>query len=328
MKILVTGGAGFIGTHLTNTLLERYSDLKLEIVDDLSSSSLSKKRREFFERNRIKFFHQTVEEWQPSGWYDHIYHLACRVGPAHVLKYAGRMAKEIADDTDKVANLAIRDKAPLISISTSEVYGKDPCGIPQHENIPLEVPAVFSIRLEYAVAKLLNEISLTNLANVEPRLRVNLIRPFNIVGPYQTGEGGFVLPRFVEAALLGNPLTVFGDGNQTRSFTHVADLVDSLIKIMESSVNQRIYNVGTPENTCSIKHLAEQVISLVGSRSEISFVDPKEIFGQLYTEAPSKIPDTSQIQKEINWSPRWSLDEIIKDYILFLKKEYPLSSVP
>ena len=232
MRILITGGAGFIGTHLTNTLLKRHPDSKLELVDDLSSSSLSPERRKFFEKNEIVFFHQTVEEWQPSGWYDQIYHLACRVGPAHVLKYAGQMAKEIADDADKVARLAVRDGAPLISISTSEVYGRDPHGTPQRENIPLEVPATFSVRLEYALAKLLNEISLINLAQVEPRLRVNLIRPFNIVGPYQTGEGGFVLPRFVEAALAGKPLTVFGDGTQIRAFTHVSDLVDSLIRIM------------------------------------------------------------------------------------------------
>jgi nucleoside-diphosphate-sugar epimerase len=320
VKILITGGAGFIGTHLTNSLLEKHSNLDLEIVDDLSSSSsLSKKRKKFFERNKIKFFHQTVEEWQPSGWYDQIYHLACRVGPAHVLKYAGLMAKEIADDADKMAKLAIRDGAPLISISTSEVYGKDPHGIPQREDIPLQVPATFSVRLEYALAKLLNEISLINLATVEPRLRVNLIRPFNIVGPYQIGEGGFVLPRFVEAALMGKPLTVFGDGSQIRAFTHVSDLVDALIRIMESGVNKKIYNVGSPENTCSIKHLADQVISLTGSRSEIRFVESKEIFGPLYTEAPSKIPDISLIENEIGWSSKWSLDDIIKDYALFMK---------
>lgn len=327
MKILVTGGAGFIGTHLINALLERHHNLKLEIVDDLSSSALTKKRREFFERNKIKFFHQTVEDWQPSGWYDQIYHLACRVGPAHVLKYAGRMAKEIADDADKVAKLAIRDGAPMISISTSEVYGKDPKGIPQREDIPLEVPSTFSVRLEYALAKLLNEISLINLATVESRLRVNLIRPFNIVGPYQTGEGGFVLPRFVEAALVEKPLTVFGDGSQIRAFTHVSDLVDSLIKIMESGVNKRIYNVGTPENTCTIRRLAERVIEMTGSRSEICFVNPREIFGPLYAEAPSKIPDISRIKKEIGWSPKWSLDETIEDYASFLRKKHPLLAV-
>lgn len=321
-RILVTGGAGFIGTHLVNELVKRYKGDTVEIVDDLSSSSVNSDRLDFFTRNGIIFHHQTVEEFQilDNVLYSQIYHLACRVGPAHVTKYTGRMAREIVADAEKMANLAIRDEAPLISISTSEVYGRDPKGKPQTETLSLEVPAKFTARLEYTIGKLMTEISLTNLATIEPRLRVNSIRPFNIVGPYQTGEGGFVLPRFVEAALQNKPITVFGDGSQTRAFTHVSDLVNSLILIMDSGLNQRIYNVGTPENTCTIVDLARRVIALLDSKSKIVCVDPKTIFGDLYSDAPSKIPDISKIEKEIGWRPAWSLDEIILDYAKFLTR--------
>lgn len=325
-RILVTGGAGFIGTHLVNALLARSEEVKIEIVDDLSSSSVSPKRFAFFKKKGILFRHTTVEDFQiPTNTrYSQIYHLACRVGPAHVTEYAGRMGSEIIKDAMKMADLALRDEAPLVSISTSEVYGKDPQGKPQQEGLPLEVPAEFSARLEYTLAKLMTEVSLINLATVSPALRVNLIRPFNIVGPYQTGEGGFVLPRFVESALSGEPITVFGDGRQVRAFTHVSDLVEALIALMESNVNRKIYNVGTPENTCTIGDLARKVVQLTGSRSEILYTDPKTLFGKLYTDAPSKIPDITLIERDLGWSPNWSLDEIITDYARFVSNRSSL----
>lgn len=317
-RILITGGAGFIGTHLVNALAER-SKTKIEIIDDLSSSSISQSRLDFFKRKEILFRHETVEEFQiPTNvQYIQIFHLACRVGPAHVLNYAGRMAREIAADAEKMADLAIRDGAPLISVSTSEVYGKDPKGRPQREDLPLEVPSKISARLEYTLGKLMTEISLINLATVNP-FRVNFIRPFNIVGPYQTGEGGFVLPRFVQSALQDKPLTVFGNGAQIRAFTHVSDLVEALLLIMESNVTCKIYNVGTPENTCSIRSLAKMVIELLDSGSQIQYVDPKMIFGSLYTDAPSKIPDISLIRNDLGWEPEWLLHQIIQDYAEFL----------
>lgn len=317
-RILITGGTGFIGTHLTNALVTKHPNATIEIVDDLSSSSISHKRRDYFKEKEILFRHSTVEDFYiPTNVrYSQIYHLACRVGPAHVTKYTGRMGSEIIQDAMKMAYLAIRDKASLISISTSEVYGKDPSGKPQREDSKMEVSAKFSARLEYTLSKLMTEISLINLATVEP-LRVNFIRPFNIVGPYQTGEGGFVLPRFVESAFQDKPITVFGDGTQVRAFTHVSDLVDSLLLIMESEVNRKIYNVGTPANTCTIMDLAKMVIALLDSNSEIQCVDPKTIFGDLYTDAPSKIPEISLIKNDLGWKPRWFMNEIIENYAEF-----------
>lgn len=320
-NILVTGGTGFIGTHLVNELVRKYPGCTIEIVDDLSSSSVSAERLEFFRQHGITFNHISVGEFSlfPDVRYDQIYHLACKVGPAHVLKFAGRMGLEIMLDAMRMAELAIRDDAPLLSISTLEVYGKGVPGEPQHEDLPLQIPATSSARLEYTAAKLMTEIQLLNLAKVTP-LRVTLIRPFNIVGPYQTGEGGFVLPRFVEAALTGKPLTVFGDGSQVRAFTHVSDMVQAMILAMESGVRGRIYNVGSPRNTCTIMELAERVIGLTLSRSVIQCVDPRTIFGSSYADAADKIPDIRRIKQELFWRPLWGLDDIITDYDMFVSE--------
>ncbi len=323
-RILVTGGIGFIGTHLVRRLAIEHPNTQIEIVDDLSafaSESDAASRIEHLQKMGCIFHRMSVADFTPTtrARYEQIYHLACKVGPAHVIKFGGRMATEIVSDAEKMGDLAIRDNAPLISISTSEVYGRDPDGKPQHEDLPLEVPALASDRLEYTLAKLLTEISLVNLAKANPGLRVNLIRPFNVVGPLQTGEGGYVLPRFVDAALRNEPLTVFGEGNQTRSFTHVSDVVQSLIAIMESDAQGRIYNVGSVENTIAIGDLARMVIEVTGSEGPILHVDPKTIFGERYTEAPSKIASIDRIVDEIGWRPSWSLEEIIHDYARFAR---------
>jgi UDP-glucose 4-epimerase len=162
------------------------------------------------------------------------------------------------------------------------------------------------------------EIALLNLAKVEP-LQVNFIRPFNIIGPYQKGEVGFVVPRFVAAALKDEPITVFGDGEQKRTFTHVRDIVRPMVDLMETDYRSNIYNIGNPANLCSIKNLAKRIVQLAGSKSEIRLTDPKEIYGPLYEEAWNKIADVSRATKHLNWKPEYSLDEILVEYIDFAR---------
>lgn len=225
----------------------------------------------------------------------------------------------ILNDDLKMADWALEDDAKLLSVSTSEVYGQHPPdGHGQHEDIPKVVPAHVTVRLEYGVGKLMTEIALLNLAKVRP-LKINFIRPFNIIGPYQKGEVGFVTPRFVDAALKNEPITVFGDGNQKRTFTHVQDIVEPMIKIMDSDFNQKIYNVGNPANLCSIRGLAEKVVDLTNSKSEIKFIDPKTIYGPLYEEAWNKIPDISRISSDLSWWPKVSLEDILVEYITFAR---------
>lgn len=322
-RILITGGTGFIGTHLVNALVTQFPDAKLVVVDDLSTSNFPLERQKFFAAHGIDFHEMTVAEFPTPAnvRYDEIYHLACKVGPALVPEYAGDMADEIIGDAKKMAQLALRDGAKMVTVSTSEVYGKDPNGKPQHENLALEVAAQTTARQEYSVAKLLMEIFLKNLVH-RRGLRFEAIRPFNVVGRYQTKEGGYVVPRFVESAVRGEALTVFGDGSQVRSFTHVSDVTAALMLIMRSpEANGRIYNVGNPLNTCSVECLARRVIDIADSPSTISHVDPKTIFGPDYAEAPSKIPDIERITSHLGWHPRWNLDGIIEDYVAFVRGE-------
>lgn len=321
IKILVTGGAGFIGTHLVNALVRHHRKPHIDVVDNLANSTMPEVRRDFFSRHGITFYNQSVEEFAVPAEhrYDLIYHLASPVGPAGVLKYAGRMGAVILNDALKMADLAIAHGAKLLTISTSEVYGQNPLNDqPQPEDLPKIVPAKITVRLEYGVGKLLKEIALINLAREQP-LQVNFIRPFNIVGPYQNGEAGFVLPRFVQAAIRNEPLTVFGDGLQRRTFTHAADIVQALIMVMDSTQSGKTYNVGNPANICSIKNLAYKVVAAANSKSEIHCVDPKVIYGKLYEEAWNKIPDISRIQTDLGWQPRYSLDDIITEYIAFAR---------
>ena len=325
-QILVTGGTGFIGTHLVNELVRRYPNAAMDVVDDFSNSSVDPARQEFFRRHNITFFKAKAEEFEfpAERTYDLIFHLASPVGPAGVLMYAGSMGSMIVNDALKMARRALQDDAKLLCISTSEVYGSHPEGDrPQHEDIPKIVPAKVTVRLEYGVGKLLMEIALLNLAKVEP-LHVNFIRPFNIIGPFQKGEVGFVLPRFVQAALRNEPLTVFGDGKQKRTFTHVSDIVRPMIDLMETDLRGNIYNIGNPANICSIRELAERVVKYSGSKSEIRHVDPKDIYGALYEEAWNKIPEISRVTKDLGWKPRYSLDEILLEYLDFARGKLDL----
>lgn len=327
-NILVTGGAGFIGTHLINKLVRRYKNPSIDIIDNLSNSSLPERRQEFFRKHGINFFKSSVEEFNfpAARHYDYIYHLASPVGPAGVLKYAGQMGAIILNGALKMSDIALRDKARLLIVSTSEVYGQNPANDkPQREDIHKVVPARVTVRLEYGVGKLLTEIALLNLSKVKPLL-VNFIRPFNIVGPYQNGEAGFVLPRFVEAALKNEPITVFGDGTQKRTFTHVSDIVRAFLMLMESDCVGKIYNVGNPENVQSIRQVAEKVVAMSGSRSEIRFVDPKTIYGPLYEEAWNKIPDISAISNDLGWRPTYSFDDIMGEYVDFARGKIDIMS--
>ncbi len=310
-KILVTGGLGFIGTHLVQRLAEE-EDCCIDIVDNLANHSLTP---EEVKSPKIgKIYTCTVEDFPLEEQYDQIYHLASPVGPAGVLKYAGKMGSIILNDTMKIAEYAAKQGSKVIFISTSEVYGKDPGKDAQSEDIQKIVPARITTRLEYGVAKLMTEICLHNFAK-HHSLQYNIIRPFNIVGVGQSSKAGFVLPRFVHAALTKQPITVFGDGTQLRTFTHVKDIVDGIIKIMNSDLSGEIFNIGNPANQYSIKEVAEIVREMTNSSSSIVLRDPKEIYGQDYEEAWNKIPDISKIKSKVGWEPKYSFREILQEII-------------
>ncbi len=310
-KILITGGLGFIGSHLIEHLIQ-HEDCSIEIVDNLSNNSLTPEDLKSPKINEIHIC--SVEEFPLSKKYDEIYHLASPVGPAGVLKYAGKMGSIILNETLKIAKHASRTGCKVIFISTSEVYGKDPGNTAQREDLHSVVPSKITTRLEYGVSKLLTEICLHNFAKAND-LNYTVIRPFNIVGVGQSAKAGFVLPRFVYAALTNKPITVFSGGQQRRTFTHVKDIVNGFVAVMNSDVSGEVYNIGNPDNEHSILEVAQIVKEMTGSSSEIVQVDPKEIYGKDYEEAWNKIPDISKIQSHVNWQPEYSFREIVQEII-------------
>ena len=214
----------------------------------------------------------------------------------------------------KVAQMSLDMDAKFLMVSTSEVYGRHPEDEVQgqKESLDLIIPAKYTVRLEYGVSKALSEIILRNLS-LDNNLKYNCIRPFNIVGPSQNDDLGFVIPRFLRQALDNKPITVYGDGASKRTFTHVSDIVDSMFAIMESNAKGEIFNVGNPNNVITIKELAYKIKSSVESESEVVFVNPKEIFGKDFDEAWNKIPNVDKIFKTVGWGPKYSLDYIINE---------------
>ena len=315
-KILITGGLGFIGTHLLKRLVET-EDCVIDIVDNLSNNSLPPEEAKHPKVRKV--YTCSFDKFDLHEKYDEIYHLASPVGPAGVLHYAGTMAQLILNDSMRVAKYAFENDAKVIFVSTSEVYGKDPGNNRQKEDIEKVVPPKITVRLEYGVGKLMTEICIHNYALHHP-FRYNIIRPFNIVGVGQSSKAGFVLPRFVDAALRGKDITVFGQGTQRRTFTHVKDIVDAMLKMMHQDMSGETFNIGNAANELSVMQVAQKVKAATNSTSQIKCVDPKTIYGKDYEEAWNKIPDTTKAQTMLEWAPQYSFDEILAEIVADMKK--------
>jgi len=320
-NILVTGGFGFIGSHLVETLISD-PDNHVHVVDDLSTSPIN--YRAFLDylgkpKNltyNITTIDQYCKEFSGNQKFTKIYHLASIVGPVGVLSHAGKIAEQIINDTRHIINLALSHKAKILDVSTSEVYGGGRDGYCSEVDFKIVQPKA-TVRLEYAMGKLAAEIALINTTRVT-ELWASIVRPFNVAGPRQSGKGGFVLPRFIDQALTGEPLTVYNDGKMIRAFTHVKDIVEGIILGMKYGRRGEAYNIGNPANKISIIELAKRVVHLTKSKSEIAFVDPKTLFGPLFEEANDKYPDADLAMGELGWKPVYGVDATILatfDYI-------------
>jgi nucleoside-diphosphate-sugar epimerase len=313
-SVLVTGGLGFVGSHLVDQLLGQ--GCQVTIVDSMISNVVGPEA--YSDRCRVLCtrVEDAGSQLSPShGCYDEVYHLASVVGPAGVLDYAGDIARSVVLSGEVTAQVALEHGARLIIASTSEVYGRPGC---LHETDTCQVSPDYSVRLEYAVAKLASEVSVINKAKVTD-LHVNVVRPFNIAGPRQLPTGGFVLPRFVVAALTGQPLTVFGDGNQVRAFTDVRDIVTGLMAVMASSKRGMVLNLGNPANEIAILDLARRVLKQTKTSSRIIHVDPKELFGPLYEEGIERVPVVDRALDELDWRPVVSVEETIQSTVEYYR---------
>lgn len=304
-KILVTGGLGFIGYHLCMRLLKIGSDIEITIVDNQSSTRIDYSAL----TGRTNIVLDDMRNFNSNGVvFDEIYHLASPVGSLGILERNGYIASDIIDLATTAAKLATESGARLLYVSSSEVYGRNG----QHnETAEQIVPPKRGTRMEYAIGKLAAEHVLLNLS-MDNDFELRIVRPFNAMGEWQSSELGFVIPRFFEAALKGCDLQVFGDGIQKRSFCHISDLVNGIIKVQEQGVADTIYNVGHPGNVTTIHNLAQMIRSICNSDSEIKKVDPRQIYGDKFIEAFDKIPDITRVTEHTGWKPVYDLEKALE----------------
>jgi len=315
-KVLITGGLGFIGSHCIEKWKE--NDWDILVIDNLSTNAISPdhvltENVEIIEKDIMSV------DWSDLPKFDLILHLASPVGPVGVLKHSGNMARIILDDIYWAINGAKHNKCPLIFISTSEIYGHRDEKSYLKEDDDKVLHGDFTVRNEYAIAKLLSEIVLTNQAKINPDFRYQIIRPFNVTGKYQLPDGGFVLPRFVEQALTSQDITVYYDGLQLRAFTWVKDIVDGiyLTSVAPDEHWNEEWNIGNEKNEKTILYLAERVKEITQTESKIAHVDPVELHGPLFAEAPEKIPNSEKIKELLGWSPTKGVDSVIEEVVEF-----------
>ncbi len=319
-KILITGGLGFIGTHC----VEKWSSLDYEItiIDNLSSNALSPDNSIFKDCNIIIDDILNVDV-KKLGKFDKILHLASPVGPVGVLKHSGKMASIIIDDIYWAINASKYNNCPLIFVSTSEIYGHRDKKTYLKENDPKILVGDFTVRNEYSIAKLLSEIAIVNTAKMDKNFKYQIIRPFNVTGRYQLPDGGFVIPRFMEQAISDKDITVYYDGLQLRAFTWVKDIVEGIYLTSvapEEHWNQE-WNIGNEKNEETILYLAKKVKEMSGSNSNIINIDPIKLHGNLFSEAPEKIPNSDKIKSLLGWKATKNVDEIIEEVVNFFKNK-------
>jgi UDP-glucose 4-epimerase len=312
MRILITGGAGFIGSHLADELLARGH--AVSVLDDLSTGAIDNIRHL---RHHPRFEYSIgscherplVAELVDSA--DVVYHLAAAVGVELIVESPVRTIETNIHAAEVVLNAASKKKKPVFVASTSEVYGKS-ADLPFREDGDLLLGPTFKGRWSYACSKAIDEF--LALAYWKERGLPTVIgRMFNTVGPRQTGRYGMVVPNLVGQAMSGQPLTVFGDGTQSRCFCHVSDVVRGLADLMErDDLYGEIFNIGT-QAEITITDLAEKVREVVGSTSEITYIPYDEAYEPGFEDMHRRMPDISKIQQTIGWEPRRTLDQIVVD---------------
>lgn len=311
MTILVTGGAGFIGSHLTESLLS--SGEEVIILDDLSTGSvqnlaavLGHPSLHFVEGSILDA--SLVDEL--VGRSRTVYHLAAAVGVFTILDKTLESLRTNLHGTENVLDSALRHGARVLVASTSEVYGKN-TKIGLHEDDDRHIGSPLINRWSYAEAKAIDE-TLAHLYMEEHGLQAVIVRPFNTVGPRQSGSYGMVIPRFVEQALAGDPLTVFGTGDQIRCFCHVHDVVPALQALMaDQRAYGQVFNIGGSEQT-SIGQLAERVVTVLDSSSTITYLPYESVYGAGYEDMQRRVPDCNRARQLIGFSPSRSLVDIIQ----------------
>lgn len=320
MRYLVTGGAGFIGSHLVESLLD--ADHEVVILDNFSTGRFENiSQLESNENLRVicasvtepKIVQECVQ------WADRVYHLASAVGVQLIIDEPVRTIETIVEGTSVVLAACARYRKPVLITSTSEVYGKSQ-KVPFCEDDDSVIGPPSFRRWAYASAKAIDEF-LAMAYWHQLRLRAVVVRLFNTVGPRQTGRYGMVIPRFVRQALLNEPITVFGDGTQSRCFCHVRDAVRALVDLLNCpAAFGQVFNIGN-DREVTIRELAEMVKTMTDSRSGIRYVPYHEAYGDGFEDMNRRVPNLAKVHQAIGYAPRLSLEDTLRDTIEYVRRE-------
>ena len=319
MKILVTGGAGFIGSHLCERLVR--DGYEVTALDDFSTGRSSN----LDSLKSVKSFNlieATILDLKKLNFLvsdsDYIFHLAAAVGVFNIVNNPLASLLTNIRGTENVLEAAHARNVPVFITSSSEVYGKNVSdSLKESDDRILGSPV--TLRWSYSEAKAIDE-SLAYAYFVEKQLETRIVRFFNTVGPRQLGAYGMVVPRFVKSALSNEPITVYGDGNQTRCFAHVYDVIDAVISVAFSERTiGKVINIGN-NFEISINNLATKVIQETGSRSEITYVPYGEAYGENFEDMERRVPNIELINDLVGWKPQRDLTQMINDIVKEMKK--------
>ena len=310
MRVLVTGGAGFIGSHLADALIARGD--QVVALDNFSTGSTAniKHITKYFEiidgdiRN-TDLINDTIKD------VDLVFHMAAALGVNTILESPLESISTNIAGSEVVLNAAANHKKRILIASTSEIYGKNPKQ-PLNETDDRVVGSPQKIRWSYSDAKAIEE-AMAFALNQEKGLKVTTARLFNTVGPRQSAHYGMVVPRFVRSALKNKPISIYGDGTQSRVFCHVRDAIEALLALVgtDKTINE-VYNVGGA-GEITIKELADQVIKETKSQSSIEFIPYEKAYAPGFEDMQRRVPDISKIKQELDWAPKKNLSEIIAD---------------
>jgi UDP-glucose 4-epimerase len=316
MHVLVTGGAGFVGSHLVEALVARGDSVT--VLDNVSTGNQDNLKAV---KNKIQFVNGDIRDnalvESLTEKTDLIFHMAAALGVNTILEATLESISTNIVGSEVVLTSAAKYKKRILIASTSEIYGKNPKQ-PLAELDDRVIGAPHKIRWSYSDAKAIEEAIATTLFQRQA-LPVTTVRLFNTVGPRQSGSYGMVLPRLVEMALKDEPLTVYGDGTQTRVFCHVNDAVRGLLALTDSQKTiGDVFNLGG-QGEISIKDLAAKVIETTGSRSEIKVVEYKNAYPEGFEDMQRRVPDITKIKSVIGWQPQHDIDSIIGDVVAYFK---------
>ncbi|QDU70253.1 NAD-dependent epimerase/dehydratase family protein [Mucisphaera calidilacus] len=313
---IITGGAGFIGSHLAEALLREGWDVR--ILDNLSTGRAENINHLLGDRCTLTQADaaDALDHDHDQALWDHadaVFHLAASVGVQKVLEDPTGMIRNNVDETARIVDAATRHNATLLVASSSEVYGRSE-NLPLTEQGDLVFGPTTSSRWAYGMAKALDEHLVLDAVR-QRDLSAVIVRLFNTIGPRQVGHYGMVVPRFVERAVNNQPLRVFGDGNQTRAFCDVRDVVDAMIALVTTpETHGRTYNLGS-ENEITIRQLADLVVRLAESGSDIEFVPYEQAYPPGFEETPQRAPSTQRLREAIGFRPRYTLEQTIRELV-------------